>query len=416
MKKLLGIMVLGLLLSGNAYAESIQISKCFKSKDFNLYERAKIIQKKKNQSDFEKKFVKGLIKNDGWIDNSADWVRNFYLIDFNNNKVSHFKEPSEKTIKRFESLGLSISDEKKSWNLDFVSKDLIIAKEFTYKTASFKILNFENDTEHVRQMVKIDLKTGIVTETFWPDGSNGLSEKKWKDIFGPESAQHNKFEESFKKRVNAWQCEDNLGSESESDVASSGSGFFINNKGYFVTNNHVVKECKQSKIKFKEEEVDAELIATDETLDLALLRANVKPKDYLDISDEPPEKMQRIYVAGYPFGKGLSDDLKFTQGIISAVKGYADNSNQIQLDAAINPGNSGGPIVNEDGDLVAVAVSGMSKSKSEGIGFGIKASSVINFLEVNNTKYSSSSLINFGMSNKKLNKLMEASTVYTFCN
>ena len=211
-------------------------------------------------------------------------------------------------------------------------------------------------------------------------------------------------------------CTTELSDSSSSDVASSGSGFFINSQGYFVTNNHVVKECKQSKIKFKEEEVDAELIATDETLDLALLRANVKPKDYLDISDDPPEKMQRIYVAGYPFGKGLSDDLKFTQGIISAVKGYADNSNQIQLDAAINPGNSGGPIVNEDGDLVAVAVSGMSKSKSEGIGFGIKASSVINFLEVNNTKYSSSSLINFGMSNKKLNKLMEASTVYTFCN
>ena len=71
--------------------------------------------------------------------------------------------------------------------------------------------------------------------------------------------------------------------------------------------------------------------------------------------------MQRsILDAGYPLGKGLSDDLKFTQGIISAVKGYADNSNQIQLDAAINSGNSGGPIVNEDGDLVAVAVSGMS--------------------------------------------------------
>jgi len=146
------------------------------------------------------------------------------------------------------------------------------------------------------------------------------------------------------------------------------------------------------------------------------LRAKVKPKDYLNISDEQPEKMQKVFVAGYPFGKGLSDDLKFTQGIISAVKGYADNSNQIQLDAAINSGNSGGPIVNEDGDLVAVAVSGLDKSKAEGIGFGIKASSVKNFLEVNNTKYSSSSLINFGMNNKKLNKLMEASTVYTFCN
>jgi S1-C subfamily serine protease len=212
-------------------------------------------------------------------------------------------------------------------------------------------------------------------------------------------------------------CKTNYSSSgSNSSVASSGSGFFINNQGYFVTNNHVVKGCKQSKITFKEEEVDAELIATDETLDLALLRAKIRPKDYLNISDEPPEKMQKVFVAGYPFGKGLSDDLKFTQGIISAVKGYSDNSNQIQLDAAINSGNSGGPIVNEDGDLVAVAVSGLDKSLSEGIGFGIKASSVINFLEVNNTKYSSSSLINFGMNNKKLNKLMEASTVYTFCN
>jgi len=213
-------------------------------------------------------------------------------------------------------------------------------------------------------------------------------------------------------------CETNYSSSDSisSEVLSSGSGFFINSKGYFVTNNHVVKGCKQSKITFNKEELNAELIATDKTLDLALLRVKIKPQDYLNITDEPPEKMQKIFVAGYPFGKGLSDDLKFTQGIVSAVKGFADNSNQIQIDAAINPGNSGGPIINEDGDLIAVAVSGLSKSKSEGIGFGIKASSVINFLEVNKVKYSSSNLINFGMNNKKRNKLMEASTVYTFCN
>ena len=82
----------------------------------------------------------------------------------------------------------------------------------------------------------------------------------------------------------------------------------------------------------------------------------------------------------------------------------------------INSGNSGGPIVNEDGDLVAVAVSGLSKSESEGIGFGIKSSSVKSFLDVNKAKYSSSSLLNFGMNTSKLNKLMEDSTVYTFCN
>ena len=70
-----------------------------------------------------------------------------------------------------------------------------------------------------------------------------------------------------------------------------------------------------------------------------------------------------------------------------------------------------------------MAVSGLSKSESESIGFGIKSSSVKSFLDVNKSfldvnkaKYSSSSLLNFGMNTSKLNKLMEDSTVYTFCN
>jgi len=198
---------------------------------------------------------------------------------------------------------------------------------------------------------------------------------------------------------------------------ASGSGFFINNKGYFVTNYHVVADCNdKSKITFKEKDVDAKLIAKDESLDLALLRAKVKPKSYLYLSADLPEKIQTIYVAGYPFGKGLSDDLKITQGIISSLKGFGDNSNEIQIDAAINPGNSGGPIVNDDGELMAVAVSGLAKDQSEGINFGIKASSVKNFLDVNKAKYSTSSLMKFSMSNKKLNDILEESTVYTFCH
>jgi len=210
------------------------------------------------------------------------------------------------------------------------------------------------------------------------------------------------------------QC--NKSNSANNDIASSGSGFFINNKGYFITNYHVVDGCTQSKITFKEESIDAELIATDQNLDLALLRAKIKPKGFLNLSNDPPEKLQKIYVAGYPFGKGLSDDLKFTQGIISAVKGYADNSNQIQIDAAINSGNSGGPIVDDNGNLVAVAVSGLDKSASEGIGFGIKASSVRNFLDVNDIDYSTPGILNFGMNANKLNNLLEKSTVYTFCN
>ena len=207
------------------------------------------------------------------------------------------------------------------------------------------------------------------------------------------------------------------GERGGTEIRASGSGFFINRKGYFVTNYHVVAECDdKSKITFKEKEVEAKLIAKDQSLDLALLRAKVKPKDYLKISTARPEKLQKVIVAGYPFGKGLSDDLKFTQGIISSLKGYGDNSNEIQIDAAINPGNSGGPIVNKDGELMAVAVSGLKKDVTEGINFGIKASSVMNFLDVNSAKFSDTGTTSFSFSNKKLNQLLENSTVFTYCN
>ena len=215
------------------------------------------------------------------------------------------------------------------------------------------------------------------------------------------------------------ECKSNYslpGSSNEKDI-SSGSGFFINKKGYFITNNHVIADCRsKSKITFNKQDIEVDLIAKDENLDLALLKANVKPQNFLKFSSERPEKLQKIIVAGYPFGKGLSDDLKFTQGIISSLKGYGDNSNELQIDAAINPGNSGGPIVNEDGDLVAVAVSGLSKEITEGINFGIKASSVMNFLDVNSVNYNYSKSKTFSFGNKKLNKLLEKSTIYTYCN
>jgi len=222
-----------------------------------------------------------------------------------------------------------------------------------------------------------------------------------------------------KELLSVQKCRTNysLPGSSESQDIASGSGFFINRQGYFVTNNHVIAECRsKSKITFNKKDVEADLIAKDATLDIALLKADVRPKNFLKFSNERPEKLQKVIVAGYPFGKGLSDDLKFTQGIISSLKGYADNSNELQIDAAINPGNSGGPIVNEGGNLVAVAVSGLSKDITEGINFGIKSSSVMNFLDVNSIDYTYSKSSTFSFGNKKLNKLLEESTVYTFCN
>ena len=203
--------------------------------------------------------------------------------------------------------------------------------------------------------------------------------------------------------------------ENDKGGGSSGTAFFISNKGHLITNNHVVEGCSISKITYKNKDYDTELIATDKNLDLALLKSKVKNKSFINFSKKDLKKMQKIYVGGYPLGKGLSDDLKISSGIISSLKGFKDNSNEIQIDAAINPGNSGGPIINQSGELVAIAVAGLSKDVTEGINFGIKSSAAETFLKSNKLK-PSYSRFSKEKKNDKLLELLEEATVYTYCN
>ena len=197
-------------------------------------------------------------------------------------------------------------------------------------------------------------------------------------------------------------------------TGSSGSAFFVTQRGHIITNYHVVKNCSNNpKIKYKNKDIDTKVIAKDQLLDLALLKADLTNTKYVSLSKKQPRKLQRIIASGYPFGKYISDDLKFTSGIVSSLKGPNDDSTLVQVDAALNPGNSGGPIVDEEsGQLVAVSVMGMKKNISEGQNFGIKTSSVRNFLDANQIRTPSS----FGaFKSVDVAKLLEDSTLYTFC-
>ena len=200
----------------------------------------------------------------------------------------------------------------------------------------------------------------------------------------------------------------------DNPTGSSGTAFFINNRGFLLTNNHVVEGCKLQKISYRNKNHVAKIIATDKTLDLALLKTKIKPKSYIEFTADEPKKLNEIFVAGYPLGKGLSDDLKISSGIISSLKGFEDNSNEIQIDAPINPGNSGGPIINKKGLLVAIAVSGLAKDQTEGINFGIKSSAAESFLKSNKIKPIKSSNLN-ARSNDDLLNILEEGTVYTYC-
>ena len=75
------------------------------------------------------------------------------------------------------------------------------------------------------------------------------------------------------------------------------------------------------------------------------------------MSNNRPELLQDIYVAGYPFGNKISTSVKVTRGIISSLTGIGNNFSNIQIDAALQSGNSGGPILDDLGNVVGVAVS-----------------------------------------------------------
>ena len=204
--------------------------------------------------------------------------------------------------------------------------------------------------------------------------------------------------------------------KNESGQLVSGSGFFIDKNGYVVTNSHVIDGCKNDKkVHINNVSKNFEIVADDKSLDLALLKTDIKNKDYIKITREEVNKLDKIIVAGYPLGKFLSDDLKFTEGIVSSLKGFMDSSHEMQIDAAINTGNSGGPVVNENGELVGVAVATLSKEITEGINFAIKSSSVEMFLKSNSIRPIKSSFSFGNLNRSKLRELLENSTVYISC-
>ena len=132
-------------------------------------------------------------------------------------------------------------------------------------------------------------------------------------------------------------------------------------------------------------------LAEDRQNDLALLKISAKPDYVFALSKESPFPLQEIIVAGFPFGERYSSALKFTKGIVSSLSGIGDNYSEIQIDAALQQGNSGGPIVDEYGNVIAVAVAKLdAKYMFENYGvipentnFGVKASAVLNFIEAN---------------------------------
>jgi len=158
---------------------------------------------------------------------------------------------------------------------------------------------------------------------------------------------------------------------------SQGSGFFMTEDGYVVTNNHVVEGGREFLVVTEDgRELDAKLIGTDERTDLALLKVEGTGFKYLKLSQEEPKVGQWVLAVGNPFGLGGS----VSAGIVSALGrdiGSGPYDNYLQIDAPVNRGNSGGPTVNTRGEVVGVNTAIFSPSGGNvGIAFAIPANTV----------------------------------------
>ena len=195
--------------------------------------------------------------------------------------------------------------------------------------------------------------------------------------------------------------------------AGSGSGFFVSDKGYLISNHHVIDGCGAITISFMGDTIKAKIIAVDKVNDMAILKTKINPKDIFPVSNEDVFLLEDVVVAGYPLGKELSSSIKTHRGVVTALSGLGDNFSEFQTDATINQGNSGGPVVNQKGNVVGIAVKLLPASAGQNIFFAIKSSTLKQFALSNNLNFQTPN--NKELTNKELGKLITDATVFIEC-
>jgi putative serine protease PepD len=169
---------------------------------------------------------------------------------------------------------------------------------------------------------------------------------------------------------------DPFGNERQGEA--TGSGFVIDEQGHIVTNQHVVSGSESVSVEFSDgSEVDADVVGTDPSTDIAVLDVN-RPAAQLSplrfASEGTLEVGDPVIAIGSPLG--LQGTL--TTGVISALGREIESpngftiENAVQTDAALNRGNSGGPVLDTQGRVVGVAAQIASETgSSAGIGYAI---------------------------------------------
>ena len=158
-----------------------------------------------------------------------------------------------------------------------------------------------------------------------------------------------------------------------------GSGFFIDRRGYILTNHHVINSEVDPKdkgysrlyIRLSEspagERIPAKVIGYDPTFDIALIKTEINPPYIFGgYGGEQVSPGDKIFAIGSPAGL----EKTITSGIVSAMGRHLLQMGDImQVDVPLNPGNSGGPMLDDEGDVIGIGFAGLAQF--QGLNFAV---------------------------------------------
>ena len=171
--------------------------------------------------------------------------------------------------------------------------------------------------------------------------------------------------------------------------AMSGTGFFITNDGYLLTNHHVVEGRSDVSIKTEKGWLSAKVVKVDNQNDLAVLKVDGKFAALPVVSSRKVGLGDEVFTIGFPQIGVQGISAKYTKGDISSLTGVKDDPRNFQISVPVQPGNSGGPLVNEYGNVVGVVVARLNALKllketgriPQNVNYAVKSSFANSFLE-----------------------------------
>jgi len=165
-------------------------------------------------------------------------------------------------------------------------------------------------------------------------------------------------------------------------VKGMGSGFVFDDRGYILTNNHVISDAERIVVTLENgKSVSGRIVGTLRSNDLAVVKIGSDQPKSVELGNSDELKVgQRVFAIGNPFG--LPGGPTVTSGVISALNRTITGeegsfTGLVQTDAAINPGNSGGPLIDTGGRVVAICTAIIPYA--QGIGFAVPVNAAKDF-------------------------------------